>query len=400
MFAMAAYGSGLSGSDRIFIELARRWSKDYPVAIYVWEEGKEMLQRQHLIDNGQWLMIKVLKMGNWCRFGFVVCYFARIIRSVIEAFKLAINHPSLTIAYSASDFWMDSLPGWILKLRFPKITWIGTFYLAAPNPFRGFREEGELKLPGLKGTIYWLAQQPIYWLIRRFADIVFVTSDPDVKRFPEHSEENRVVVVRGGVNLAEIKNQKSNLKNLPKIYDAVFQGRFHPQKGVLELVDIWKRVVDRKPNAKLVMIGDGPLMTEVKSQISNHKLQKNVKLFGYVFDGPKKYRIFQQSKIFIHPVIYDSGGMSAAEGMAWGIPAVSFDLEALKTYYPKGVLKAKIGDLDDYASLVLRLLEDESLYQKTRKEAVQLIEDYWSWDQRADKILKIVKRKLVKYSSS
>ena len=39
IFALAAYGKGLSGGDRIFIEFARRWSKNFPVEIYVWKEG-------------------------------------------------------------------------------------------------------------------------------------------------------------------------------------------------------------------------------------------------------------------------------------------------------------------------------------------------------------------------
>ena len=52
-----------------------------------------------------------------------------------------------------------------------------------------------------------------------------------------------------------------------KKYDAVFIGRFHPQKGVLELIDIWKRVVNKKPQAKLAMIGDGPLMKKVQLKI-------------------------------------------------------------------------------------------------------------------------------------
>ena len=41
----------------------------------------------------------------------------------------------------------------------------------------------------------------------------------------------------------------------------------------------------------------------------------------------------------VHPAIFDSGGMAAAEAMAWGLPGVSFDLPALKTYYPQGMIK-------------------------------------------------------------
>ncbi len=39
IFALAAHGKGIAGSGRIFIEFARHWSADYPVEIFIWEEG-------------------------------------------------------------------------------------------------------------------------------------------------------------------------------------------------------------------------------------------------------------------------------------------------------------------------------------------------------------------------
>jgi glycosyltransferase involved in cell wall biosynthesis len=61
----------------------------------------------------------------------------------------------------------------------------------------------------------------------------------------------KVIVVQGGVELVK-------QKQLPPIsirrFDAVFQGRLHPQKGVLELVDIWHLVVKKIPSAKLLLL--------------------------------------------------------------------------------------------------------------------------------------------------
>ncbi len=384
IIAMAALGPGFSGGDRIFLELAKRWQRKFPIWIYVWEEGRQMCRRQTLNPSKN-LKFVVWKMGDWCKSGFYVCYLARIIKSVIEAFRLELKNEPSTYVYSASDFWMDALPGWILKLRFPKITWVGTFYLAAPSPFKGFKEVGEFRLPTIKSIFYWLQQQPIYLLIRIFSDKVFVTSDPDAKRFPSHHKKGRVIVARGGVNVPK------RIKKMKKVYEGVFLGRLHPQKGVVELVDIWRMVVDKKPRARLVMIGDGPLMSEVKEKIVKNGLEKNITLAGYLPDGEKKYSYFQKSKIFMHSAVYDSGGMSCAEGMAWGMPGVSFDLEALKTYYPKGVLKAPINDLNAFARLVLKLLEDSALYNETTKNAVALVKEYWDWDRRAEDILVQIK---------
>ena len=142
------------------------------------------------------------------------------------------------------------------------------------------------------------------------------------------------------------------------------------------------------------MIGDGPLMREVKDKIGSLNLGKNIILVGYKYDGEEKYKIFCRSKIVVHPSIYDSGGMSAAEAMAWGLPGVSFNLEALKTYYPKGMLKAPLGDKKLFAGIVIKLLDDPEFYKSKAAEAKALIEKHWNWDKRARVIIALIRNSL------
>jgi len=171
-----------------------------------------------------------------------------------------------------------------------------------------------------------------------------------------------------------------------KIYSACFVGRFHPQKGVLALIDIWKEVVRKVPGAKLAMIGNGPLEDEVRKKIEENGLSNNIVLFGFL-DGEDKFKIFKQSKIVVHPATFDSGGMAAAEAMAWGLPAVGFDLEALKTYYSRGMDKAPIGDYLAFANAILKLLNNNEYYVQKGKEARDYIVQEWDWNKRAHEIL-------------
>ena len=225
-------------------------------------------------------------------------------------------------------------------------------------------------------------QQPTYLIIRNFADIVFVTSKPDTKRFPKQLDKKGVVIVRGGVTL-----NKGIKKKIKKTYDTVFQGRFHPQKGVLELTDIWKILVNKKPDAKLVMIGDGPLMKSVKLKVRSEKLEKNIILTGYLFDGEEKYRIFSKSKIVVHPAIFDSGGMASMEAMAFGLPCVGFNLSSYKYYYPKGMIKAKAGHLQEFADKILELISNKKIYERVKEEALDLVSHNHSWEYRSRQII-------------
>lgn len=391
IIANGALGPAMSGGDRIFIECARRWALEHPVTVFVWEEGYQMCQRNNLEN----VNLVVWPAARYKKFGFPFLYLVRTVKGCLQALKLDVNTTERKVIYSASDFWPDSLPALILKLRFrDKIKWIAGFYLFVPRPFS--KDSPYKGKDFLRGALYYLSQKPIYWLVKKYADMVFVTSEPDVEKFvTKNRNRDKIVVIRGGVDIKpsmEYLNSGNVIPKEKRKYDACFVGRFHPQKGVLELIDIWKLVCDKKPKAKLAMIGIGALENEAKNTIAELGLNDNIDLLGFE-DGEEKYEIFKQSKIVVHPATYDSGGMAAAEGMAWGLPGVSFDLEALKTYYPKGMVKVSCYDLEKFAENIIQLLDDEEVYKKTKKDAVEWAGE-WDWDNNARRILEMMKRGL------
>lgn len=370
----------LSGGDRIFIEFAKRWAeKGHDIKIITCEEGYEMCHRYGLEN------VSYLNVSRRYRLPLYLLYILRIIKGSILTWRMVPPHVRNTVIYSSSDFWPDSIPAWVLKMRFRKVKWVAGFYLFAPNPFG---EESPYRgLRMLRGLFYYLSQIPVYWLIKKHADMVWVTSEPDRWKFIDgvRLKSNNVVAVRGGV---DTKTPALIPESKKKKFDAVFIGRFHPQKGVLELIDIWRYVCKGKSEAKLAIIGVGQLESEVKAKIKKYDLENNVTLFGFK-DGVEKIKIFKSSKVVVHPAIYDSGGMAVCEAMACGLPGVSFDLPALRTYYPKGMLKIPCFDLKKFAENILKLLNDEELYRKTAKDALDWAKE-WDWDKRAEEMLNVI----------
>lgn len=370
----------MSGGEKIVMELFGRRMEDCNVflfssnlGLYIWSKygvnGVNTIELMKCKDNSN-----------------VLDYFRRALFGVLKLGRKILNQNYQNIVYSASDFWPDSIPAFILKMKNPKIKWIAGFYLFAPKPWQ--KDSPYKGKRWFIGLFYWLTQFPIYWIVKRYADMVFVTSEPDVEKFvTKKRARDKIVVIRGGVDIKpsmEYLNSGNVIPVEKRKYDACFVGRFHDQKGVLELIDIWKIVCDRKSGAKLAMIGAGPLEDEVKEKIAKLGLQDNIELLGFK-DGEEKYEVFKQSKIVVHPATYDSGGMAACEAMAWGLPGVSFDLEALKTYYPKGMLKTPCYNLKKFAENIIELLENKKLYKKISKEAIECARE-WDWDKRAKTI--------------
>ena len=386
VFANSIEPNGISGSETILIETFRRIAKNFDTVLYTWRPGYKFYKSQKL-NSVKYIVSNVPLLNN-----FYISFFTRIVYCFLLGFRLKIETPKNTFIYPSSDFWPDSIPAIILKSRYRNIKLLGTYFLTAPNPFVGFREKGEVKAPSLNGIFYWLMQKPIFWFYKSFADGIVVTSEPDLLRFPKQIKNKHFVVIRGGVDFSAIKKFKDENKTVykEKKYDAVYMGRFHPQKGVLELIDIWNKVAKTNAKLKLVMIGDGPLMQQVKDKIKKLKMERMILLTGYIFKSEDRYKIFMQSKIALHPALYDSGGMAVAEPMAFGLPAIAFDLEALKTYYLKGMLKVEINDYNGFADAILKLLKDKLLYKKIQKEAVKEVYNRWNWDERANAFIRFV----------
>lgn len=375
----------LSGGDRILIELTKRWKDLFNNFQIITCTSGERIIKSYLsgLDN---LKIEVLKTPPPYYHNLFKLYLFKTFKGLLLLKKYKFKN---TYLYSSSDFWPDSIPAFYAKLKYPHLRWIAGFYLFAPTPWQKDSPYKTNFKHWIRGLMYWLTQLPIYWIVKRYANFVFVTSNPDVKKFiTPKRDKSKIIVVQGGVDIKESQKYLKSGKIIPlnqRKYDACFVGRFHYQKGVLELIEIWQRVCQKRREAKLAMIGVGPLEEEMKAKIKKYHLENNIEVLGFR-DGEKKYQIFKNSKIMVHPATYDSGGMAAAEGMAWGLPGVSFDLEALKTYYPQGMIKTPLGNLKKFAENILRLLEEEKSYQKLSTEAIQLIQEVWDWNKRAKKI--------------
>jgi glycosyltransferase involved in cell wall biosynthesis len=372
---------GMSGGDNILIQILLKFSTlKIKTTIFC---GSNL--RDFLIYKIVLFVIIIFKKKGYDVFGNIyINTLFKTILGIIQVLKFKHENSTIEFCYSASDFYPDVIPAIFYKIKFKSI-WIATFYQNAVPPWE---EQSPYKNRFfLKGLIYWLGQIPIYYLIKNYADLVFVTSEPDIKFFVTKTRQvDKILVIKGGVDLQEIdKFIKKNSKTVKK-YDACFLGRLHIQKGLYELLDIWQIVVKKKPNAKLVIIGNGELYRDVERRITKFNLSNHIILTGYL-NGKDKYRELIRSKIILHPAIYDSGGMAAAEAMAFGLPGISFDLESLKTYYPKGMIKIPCFDKNKFADEIVNLLSNKTEYNACSRDARNQIVSEWSWEKRIKDIV-------------
>ena len=368
----------LSGGDRIMVECIRRWSRDHRITVYGNEGARQLCDWFKLdgIEHVTW------RADRWQRFGRPIWWLAQTIIGCRGAEVIQFSPSERHVIFATSEFQPNALPAFRLKRRYPQTPLVMESFLLAPKWFSG--RPG----PGLMYTAYRPVQKQMLRKVLREAEMILVTGEEDREfMLQEGRSPDSVYAVRGGVDLSV---PQSVPEPKEKKFDAVFIGRLHPQKGPLELLEVWNQLVQRKPDAHLAIIGSGPMDAQCRAKAEQLGLAKNVEFFGFR-DGVEKYKIIKSARIVVHPAVFDSGGMAAAEALCCGLPGVSFDLSALQSYYPCGWLKARPGDLAGFADCLHRLLTDETLYAATSKDAYAAGLE-WDWNVRAKAIWEAIER--------
>jgi glycosyltransferase involved in cell wall biosynthesis len=316
IIANARYKGGLSGSDAIYLKFKQYW----PADIDTWT-AMDMDFKP-----------------------FVLCYVCRILWGMFIAIICPVKYD---MVYSASDFLMDVLPAFILKAKGRK--WVAGFFLFAPK----------------HNKPYVVSQKISKWLIDKFADMVIVTNKSMYHAF----KDKKKTWINGGIDLIY------SVGFAYKKYDAVYAGRIHSSKGIDELLKIWRIVSDEKPDASLVVIGDGDLG---KEYIQDRAEGMNITCLGYM--GNERYQIYHQSKVVLYPATEDHFSMMPVEAMACGCPMIAFNLPVMQTMKPMGCAFA--SNVHEFADMVLLSIANR---ERWGEEARQYARDF-AWDEQAMRV--------------
>ncbi len=152
----------------------------------------------------------------------------------------------------------------------------------------------------------------------------YITVSPDLKSWALDTvniSQRKVELIHNGINTSGFKPApKTTNKN---IYTICTVGRADPVKNQTFLIRAYASALDANPemsNSKLVIAGDGPSLSELKSLVLQLGLNDCVELLGYQDDIPT---IMQNSDIFVLSSNYEAMPMTILEAMACKLPVIA-----------------------------------------------------------------------------
>lgn len=163
-----------------------------------------------------------------------------------------------------------------------------------------------------------------------------------------------------------------------------YPGTLNRHQGLDIAVRAMAIVKDRIPQARLLIIGDGPERENLKQMIRDRKLEDRVELRGLV-PIEQVAKIMSQVDLGVVPKRSDSFGNEAfstkiMEFMAMGVPVLASETRIDRYYFSDEIVQFfKSGDEQDLASRIVELAENTERRESLRANAQTFI-DSNSWD--------------------
>lgn len=174
-----------------------------------------------------------------------------------------------------------------------------------------------------------------------------------------------------------------SIANAPTEWGAIFVGRHTKEKGVFDLISIWKLVRDRCPQARLRLVGpcSAPVRARLERSIVEEELGGGISFIGPV-DEDQKWRLYSEASVCVFPSYVEGWGIVPVEALLAGLPVVCYDLPAYKETIAniRGVEIVAPGDVAGAADRIVTFLQMDNAHRIKLEAEVRRESARFAWE--------------------
>ncbi|MFH1402999.1 MAG: glycosyltransferase family 4 protein [Candidatus Altiarchaeota archaeon] len=164
-----------------------------------------------------------------------------------------------------------------------------------------------------------------------------------------------ITVVHNGVDLKQCQNAKALRQDAPVISCV---SRLVGYKHVDDLIKALPIVRMEYPEARLVLVGTGPELENLKSLAKKLGVSDSIDFKGFIPRHADVLEAMKSSSVYCHPSSVEGFGITLVEAMALQVPYVASDIPPFREATRGGVggLLFTPGDVSDLASKIKQAL--------------------------------------------
>jgi len=154
--------------------------------------------------------------------------------------------------------------------------------------------------------------------------------------------KDRVEIVPHSLNCKKFSQipKLEDVENFRDKYDInlgkatiLMQGPFISRKSQHEVIEYFPSILREFPNTLFLIVGEGPLLQNIKESVIDLQLEDSVRITGYINDD-ELLLAYHISDILLYPAKEGSFGTPLIEAMAAGLPVVAVDKPPMNEMLP------------------------------------------------------------------
>ena len=202
-------------------------------------------------------------------------------------------------------------------------------------------------------------------------------------------------IVPNAVNSAFIHEPRQYPKSNSPVIVSIAQ-RPDPWKNIEKLLEAFKIIQQRFPDAKLKLIGGGFVSDSTfYSEMKSRNLTDNVEFSGH-YKTEELVEELKHAHLMIHPSLEESFGISFIEAMASGLPVIGGDSSGAVPWvlnYGKAGTLCDVTNAVDIAEKSIELLCSKDKWECFSREGFQHVIDNFTVESVAEQTLAIYEQK-------
>ena len=243
----------------------------------------------------------------------------------------------------------------------------------------GLTTHPDLKKSSLIKRILIQIQKPLIKFVINNSTKVIVANEYEKKIFLNFCDESKIVIVKNGIDLNELKHIETNFQEKYSIDEKfiLFLGRFHTVKGIDTLLESFHQIKNNNllKNIKLVIMGvDFGYQNVMEQKISEFELSEKLLI---IKKPPREDVIsaYENCEFLVLPSKWELSPLTPLEGFAFKKTVISTTAHGIPhtIQHNENCILVKPENPSELSDAILNLLNDEKKCQDLGNSGYNLV---------------------------
>ena len=245
--------------------------------------------------------------------------------------------------------------------------------------------------------ILYKMQAPMIHFIINQSKKIIAANEYEKKIFSELTTQNKIEIVRNGINLEDMKSTVDFKKKYGINHDYfLFLGRYHEVKGIDTLLNAMNLIKNHSlmSGTKLVIMGvDFGFEKKMLHMIKEMNLDDTVK----IINNPPREDVlsaYNESKFLVLPSRWELSPLTPLEGFAFKKPTISTKAHGIPytLHDKKDSILIEPENFEELSHVIVELLNDKIKCERLGMEGYKFVHDECNSKEMARKILNVYEK--------